>query len=579
MYKKTNPQQKLFGIDTQLSSTLGNRLKSSWAHLFRIEVLPILFNREDQYAMLYGKTGRPNFSVARLLGLCLLQEFNNLSDQQALDAFGFDIRWRYALDVSDDEDYLSRRSLVEFRRRLAAKDPEMNLVRGVFDNIRDSAVKKLGLSTSDQRLDSTHIISNIRTRSRLDLFSNTLTLFLKSLDKGQLSKVPKSIQQWHTRESKGWFGLGPAQQKVKLDQLAQYIYKLIVVFEKDNEAKSSEPYQLLARLFHDQCEVKTESASGEALAKNKEIQIKKKTEGESLQSPYDPDASYGHKGTGYSAQITETCNNKDKTEIITDYEVHGAARSDIGKTLPVIERLDTAGLKPETLFADGGYPSVPSSLKVIEQNIDFMAPVNRSRLPDDIMGRDLFEFDSDGFAIKCPMGHIPIDHRILSANNTKRRSLHAIFDGDICRLCHMFDQCPVRAPNHRSRGCKARDTVGDFRLEITPELQLRDQMYSNQKTTEWKDRYKIRSGIEATMSELKRSHGLSKLRVRRAVKVCFAVACKVIACNIKRWAKAHAGSGSSLQRFILSILDRLKVFQSDLIKFTLALRIIHSLQF
>ena len=146
MYKKTTPQQKLFGVDTQLSPSLRNRLESSWAHLFKLEVLPILFRNEDQYAMLYGKTGRPNFSVARVLGLCLLQELNDLSDQQALDTFSFDIRWRYALDVSDEEDYLSRRSLVEFRRRLAAKDPEMKLVRNVFDNIRDSAIKKLGLS-------------------------------------------------------------------------------------------------------------------------------------------------------------------------------------------------------------------------------------------------------------------------------------------------------------------------------------------------------------------------------------------------------------------------------------------------
>ena len=208
----------------------------------------------------------------------------------------------------------------------------------------------------------------------------------------------------------------------------------------------------------------------------------------------------------------------------------------------MIERLDAAGLKPETLFADGGYPSVPSALKVIEQDIEFMTPVNRSRLSDDIMGRDLFQFDSEGFATQCPMGHSPIDHRILSGNNTTRRSLHAIFDGDICRSCKMLDQCPVRAPNHRNRGCQARDTVGDFRLEITPEIRLRDQMYSIQQTTEWKDRYKIRSGIEATNSELKRSHGIGKLRVRRAAKVCFAVACKVIACNIKRWAKAHLAS-------------------------------------
>jgi len=202
--------------------------------------------------MLYGTTGRPNFSVARLLGLCLLQEWNDLSDQQALDEFSFDIRWRYALDVSDEEDYLSRRSLVEFRRRLAAKDPKMKLVRSVFDNVRDSAISKLGLSSANQRLDSTHIISNIRIRGRVALFSNTLAHFLKSLNEDQLSRVPKAIQEWHASEPEGWFGLGPAEQKVKLEELAQYLYELIIIFEK--ELAESEPYQLVKRLFSEQCE-------------------------------------------------------------------------------------------------------------------------------------------------------------------------------------------------------------------------------------------------------------------------------------------------------------------------------------
>ena len=570
MYKKTSPQQTLFGVGTKLSPSLRRRIESSWAHLFKLEVLPVLLKNEDQYATLYGKTGRPNFSVARLLGLCLLQELNNVSDQQALDTFSFDIRWRYALEISDDEDYLSRRSLVEFRRRLAAKDPEMKLVRNVFDNIRDSAIQKLGLSTGNQRLDSTHIISNIRIRGRLALFSNTLTLFLKSLDASQLSRIPNAIRQWHSTESEGWFGLGPAEQKVKLEELARYLYELIVLFEKDNEVKTSEPYQLLQRLFCEQCELTNAPLSGEQSSK---IQLKKKTEGETLQSPYDPDASYGHKGTGYSVHITETCNNLEKTEIITDYEVHGAARSDMGKALSVIDRLNTGGLKPETLFADGGYPSVPSALKIIERAIEFISPVNRGRLSDDIMGRDRFHFDSDGFVTECPMGHSPIDHRILSHNNTTRRSLHAIFDGDICRSCKMLDQCPVRSPNHRDRGCQARDSVGDFRLEITPEIRLRDDMYSIQQTDEWKERYKIRSGIEATNSELKRSHGLGRLRVRRAAKVCFAVACKVIACNIKRWAKAHIALHRLLQRFISSVLARFKTSQPGLIKISLFLHV------
>lgn len=42
MYKKTNPQQKLFGVDSQLSPALRNRLKFSWSYFIRNEVLPIL---------------------------------------------------------------------------------------------------------------------------------------------------------------------------------------------------------------------------------------------------------------------------------------------------------------------------------------------------------------------------------------------------------------------------------------------------------------------------------------------------------------------------------------------------------
>lgn len=541
MYRKTSPQQKLFGIETRISPALRRRLESSWAHLFRCEILPILFRNEDKYAMLYGTTGRPNFSVARLLGLCLLEEWNDLSDQEALDTFSFDVRWRYALDADEEEDYLSRRSLVEFRRRLAASDPDMRLIRDLFDAIRDSAMEKMGLSATNQRLDSTHVISNIQVRGRLALFSHTLTLFLKSLDEEHLLRVPEEIRQWHAREPEGWFGLGPAEQRTELDELARYVHELVILFGKDGDVTRSEPYLLLTRLFSEQCELTGSSG----------VQVKKKSAGATLQSPYDPDASCGHKGPGYSLHITETCNNDKKTEIITDYEVHGAARSDIGKTLTVIGRLDAAGLKPDVLFADGGYPSVPSALKIREQGIELVAPVNRSRLGDDVAGRDLFVFDDKGRVVRCPRGHAPVDHRVLSGNNTKRRSLHAIFDGDICRACDMLDRCPVRAPNHRAKGCSPRDTSGDFRLEVTAELCLRDEMYAIQQTTEWKERYRIRAGIEATNSELKRAHGIGRLRVRRMAKVCFAVACKVIACNIKRWARAHA----ALMRPVLYLIS------------------------
>jgi hypothetical protein len=86
--------------------------------------------------------------------------------------------------------------------------------------------------------------------------------------------------------------------------------------------------------------------------------------------------------------------------------------------------------------------------------------------------------------------------------------------------------------------------------------------WADQHTGQWKQRYKIRSGKEATMSELKRSHGFGRLRVRRAAKVRFAVACKVIACNIKRWARAYQGLYNTLNGYLKLILDRLGAIEA-----------------
>jgi hypothetical protein len=102
-------------------------------------------------------------------------------------------------------------------------------------------------------------------------------------------------------------------------------------------------------------------------------------------------------------------------------------------------------------------------------------------------------------------------------------------------------------------------------------------MYAVQQTTEWKNRYRIRAGIEATNSELKRSHGIGRLRVRRMAKVCFAVACKLTACNIKRWAKAHWALKGTLEVCISSVCIRVKVFLAEMVSVSLAEKFIFTM--
>ena len=48
---------------------------------------------------------------------------------------------------------------------------------------------------------------------------------------------------------------------------------------------------------------------------------------DSLQSPADPDATYGRQGKGYKASLTETCAPENPFQVITDVAVDAAGDS------------------------------------------------------------------------------------------------------------------------------------------------------------------------------------------------------------------------------------------------------------
>jgi hypothetical protein len=72
-------------------------------------------------------------------------------------------------------------------------------------------------------------------------------------------------------------------------------------------------------------------------------------------------------------------------------------------------------------------------------------------------------------------------------------------------------------------------------VKFTPADVAVAERRAEQETPEFKERYKIRSGIEATNSELKRCHGLAKPRVRRRPRVALSARLKVLGLNIKRY--------------------------------------------
>jgi hypothetical protein len=630
MYRHTDTQMPLFPFATKLPSGVVRRLEQSWAPVFAREIFPVLLGVENRFARLYDReTGRPNFSVARLLALMFLQELQSLTDEEVLEALSFDLRYQHALSIEPDQAYISRRSYVAFRRRMVTKDPELCLLDAVFRSVGQHLVAALGLSTAEQRLDSTLVVSNIRTKGRRDLFGKTLRHFLQHLSKtwpAKMELLSGELRAWFedSKQDVAWFGMRKGDDKALLQQRAEWLVEVMHAFAADQEIAGDERYQLVVRVVREHCTVVERDAGvdggspgvqeapverdaavdgeapgvqeapverdagddGEApgvqeapverdagddaeplgvqeasverdagvddeapdvqevpverdagvdgegpdVQDGPVVTVRPRPEpaGASLQSPYDPDAAYGHKGCGYFVHATETCNNGELPEIITDFAVVPANEHDSTQTMPTIERLAEQGMQPKTLYADSGYTNPALKEQAETAGTRLHAPIEAARLPDDHIGRDAFTFDEQsGHVTTCPQGHAPIRHAVRSTTNEREPTLHAYFDGATCRACPLLGRCAVRGPNNGKSG--------SFHLELLPRLRTRDQALVEQRTEQWKSEYKIRSGVEATMSELKNTHSIGRLPVRRLVRVRLKVIAKLTACNVRRY--------------------------------------------
>ena len=108
---KDNKQGYIFDPFEYLGPIRLSELKNSWAEIFRSEILPEQ-PVESLRKYYHDKNGRPSKEMYSMLGLMILQQMHDLTDEKAVGDFMFDTRWHYALDVPGDSDrreaYVSR---------------------------------------------------------------------------------------------------------------------------------------------------------------------------------------------------------------------------------------------------------------------------------------------------------------------------------------------------------------------------------------------------------------------------------------------------------------------------------------
>jgi hypothetical protein len=541
MFQERDPQGSLFQSAFLFPDKKLKRLEKSWADVFQKKALPLI--EEKLFAGMYCQdNGRPNREVQIVMGVLLLKDMFDLTDEEALEDLEFNLLWHHALRLSLEEAHLPQKTLHNFRYRLMVHDGG----RLVFCETTDRIIEALGIKTERQRLDSTHIISNIAILTRLGLFCETIRFFLRALGREYPelnSMVPTGLIRRYLKEegeATNYEDTKSDATRRRLGVCARDLYRVVDRL-RGTVAVEMEEYKLLERLLKEQCEIgkkddgvpaKDDDDAGEG---NEPVTLKKpgQVSSDSLQTPHDVDVTYsGHKGKGYEVQVGETCDENNVTQIITYVDLTPSSGSDAVVPEPFIDALNERNIQPDELFADTTYGSGKNVYEAEVWGTELVSPV-AGKKPGDADGDEGvtsqtnftaadFEIDvlGDEPAV-CPAGNGAIEtyEEIEAPERVELR-----FAEEVCKSCSLRLLCPV----------EYNDKFGEYVLEvdlIKANIERRRRAEAN---GEFKVRYAIRAGSEATNSELKRAHGLGRLRVRGGQRVRLSVYLKALACNFKR---------------------------------------------
>ena len=235
---------------------------------------------------------------------------------------------------------------------------------------------------------------------------------------------------------------------------------------------------------------------------------------------------------GQKGFLTETCDKNNKTQFLTDTAVTSATTAD-GKELPGIqERLEEGKMKPEEHYSDAGFVNGQTIVDSQDRGILLEGPSSgRSQSFEKYQAGDrpldtadfevcVDEKNREVSVLACPGKQAPIDH--VRSEKTGKTLVH--FDASVCRKCTVNKRCPVKI----GTGVATLTIDGASYAGAARHHQYMEN-------TDYRKRCAIRAGVEATVSEMVRVHGVRRSRHRTEGRTRLQLLFAALACNVKRF--------------------------------------------
>ncbi len=533
-----NPQQgRLFDPFEGIIPSLGlQRIRAGWQGVFR-HVLLHLMPAHQLGEHFHPQLGRPTKELYSVAGLLFLQEMHDWTNAQSVEAYLFHTDVQYALNLEPGQDQMCERTFERYRALFLADES----ARGLMDAVTAQLIQELELHTDAQRLDSTHVFSNMARFGRTRLIGVTIKRFLTQVQRHHpedYRALPEALRVRYAPSNAKLFagdGTSPEDRARTLQNAADDLHALIERFADHAGLADRPSYRALVTVFAQQCELV-----------EAQVQVRAKTGGEVLQNPSDPEATYdGHKGPGYQVQLSETCSDANAVQLIVAAVPQTAACSDAEALPQVLERLEHTDRLPETMLADTSYGGDGNVEYAAGKGVELVSPVAGMQpdaaaeghtpgngvppegpmhvspvVPMEPLTIDDFAVDErTGRVTACPAGRIPLE----TIHDPKTGTTTVAMGATECSGCPFRTACPIQ-----------KKAGGRYELRYTDKQRRLAARRREEDTDAFRQRYAKRSGIESTNSGLKRRLGLGRLRVRGKKAVFHATYLKVAGWNVFR---------------------------------------------
>jgi flagellar hook protein FlgE len=516
-------QKSMFNTVATLPEQALKRLMSSWSYAFYHNYFRKI--NETVFAALYSnKKSRPNVPVNILLGFETLKAGFGCSDEVMYERFLFDIQVRYALGLNDlDVGYFDLRTIYNFRGALTAYEETtgINLIALATQGITKEQMDSFQIKGNLQRMDSTLVQSNIRTMSRLQLVTTIIMRLLTIASEKIINSNQDLFGPYQKEDAQHFCYKVPYQDRAAwFDQAGRDLQQMLELLKAEH--KGNERWQQALRVFNEHFTI----ADGATT-----VIEPKKMAGNTLQSPFDPEATYRTKNhesaRGYVANFCETCDPDNELQLITSIQVQPNITDDQALLVEALPQLcKETGL--ETILTDGGYAGPVAAEALKTQNVTLKASaIKGAKRCSDKPGLEFFaqEHDAgtDEIVIRCPQGY--------AGENKQNRSCTyrtVAFLEKHCTACPHSEKCPAKPLIHKPLRV-IRFTKNSIRV-------------AQQRRTLQEQGHEIRNkraSVESTVRSVIRVFGghLCKLAVRGKIRMRNCIQLSAMMVNVRRIAK------------------------------------------